>query len=192
MRTKYSKQNKVNVITLGCSKNIYDSEVLMGQLSLSNIPVTHENDESNSNIVVVNTCGFIDNAKEESINTILEQAKRKEQGHIDKLYVTGCLSERYMGDLEHEIPNVDKYFGTTDLPNLLKTLGADYKHEMLGERLSTTPKHYSYLKISEGCNRPCSFCAIPIMRGKHRSKSIETLVNEVVVLAQKGIKELQR
>ena len=147
MRTKYSKQNKVNVITLGCSKNIYDSEVLMGQLSLSNIPVTHENDESNSNIVVVNTCGFIDNAKEESINTILEQAKRKEQGHIDKLYVTGCLSERYMRDLEHEIPNVDKYFGTTDLPNLLKTLGADYKHEMLGERLSTTPKHYSYLKI---------------------------------------------
>ena len=190
MRTKYSKQNKVNVITLGCSKNIYDSEVLMGQLSLSNIPVTHENEESNSNIVVVNTCGFIDNAKEESINTILEQAKRKEQGHIDKLYVTGCLSERYMGDLEQEIPNVDKYFGTTDLPNLLKTLGADYKHEMLGERLSTTPKHYSYLKISEGCNRPCSFCAIPIMRGKHRSKSIETLVNEVVVLAQKGIKEL--
>ena len=162
----------------------------MGQLSLSNIPVTHENEESNSNIVVVNTCGFIDNAKEESINTILEQAKRKEQGHIDKLYVTGCLSERYMGDLEQEIPNVDKYFGTTDLPNLLKTLGADYKHEMLGERLSTTPKHYSYLKISEGCNRPCSFCAIPIMRGKHRSKSIETLVNEVVVLAQKGIKEL--
>jgi len=190
MRTKYSKQNKVNVITLGCSKNIYDSEVLMGQLSLSNISVTHENDESNSNVVVVNTCGFIDNAKEESINTILEQAKRKEQGYIDKLYVTGCLSERYMGDLEHEIPNVDKYFGTTDLPNLLKTLGADYKHEMLGERLSTTPKHYSYLKISEGCNRPCSFCAIPIMRGKHRSKSIETLVNEVVVLAQKGIKEL--
>ena len=190
MRTKYTKQNKVNVITLGCSKNIYDSEVLMGQLSLSNIPVAHENEESNSNIVVVNTCGFIDNAKEESINTILEQAKRKEQGHIDKLYVTGCLSERYMEDLEQEIPNVDKYFGTTDLPNLLKTLGADYKHEMLGERLSTTPKHYSYLKISEGCNRPCSFCAIPIMRGKHRSKSIETLVNEVIVLAQKGIKEL--
>ena len=190
MRTKYSSKNKINVITLGCSKNLYDSEVLMGQLSLNNIAVTHENDEMNSNIVVINTCGFIDHAKEESINTILEQAKRKEEGYIDKLYVTGCLSERYMGDLEQEIPNVDQYFGTTDLPALLKVLGADYKHEMLGERLSTTPKHYSYLKISEGCNRPCSFCAIPIMRGKHRSKPIEELVEEVNVLAKKGVKEL--
>ncbi len=190
MRTKYSSKNKINVITLGCSKNLYDSEVLMGQLSLNNIAVTHENDEMNSNIVVINTCGFIDHAKEESINTILEQAKRKEEGYIDKLYVTGCLSERYMGDLEQEIPNVDQYFGTTDLPALLKVLGADYKHEMLGERISTTPKHYSYLKISEGCNRPCSFCAIPIMRGKHRSKPIEELVEEVNVLAKKGVKEL--
>ena len=190
MRTKYSKQNKVNVITLGCSKNIYDSEVLMGQLSLSNIPVTHENEESNSNIVVVNTCGFIDNAKEESVNTILEQVVRKERGLIDKLYVTGCLSERYKDDLKKNISNVDDYFGTTDLPRLLKVLGADYKYELLGERLISTPKHYSYLKISEGCDRPCSFCAIPLMRGKHKSVPIQKLVDEAKYLAENGVKEL--
>ena len=187
MRTKYSKKNTINVVTLGCSKNIYDSEVLMGQLKANNKNVVHEKE---GNIVVVNTCGFIDNAKEESINTILEYSSKKEIGEIDKLFVTGCLSERYMPDLKKEIPNVDQYFGTTDLPKLLKALKADYKHELVGERLTTTPKNYAYLKISEGCDRPCSFCAIPLMRGKHKSKSIEVLVNEATLLAKNGVKEL--
>jgi len=190
MRTKSSKKNKINIITLGCSKNIYDSEVLMSQLSANKIDVEHESVSQDANIVVVNTCGFIDNAKQESINTILTQAKLKQKGYIDKLYVTGCLSERYKPDLQSEIPNVDQYFGTTDLPKLLKVLGADYKHELLGDRLITTPQHYAYLKISEGCDRPCSFCAIPLMRGKHRSKKIEDLVNEASNLAINGVKEL--
>jgi len=190
MRTKSTKKNKINVITLGCSKNTYDSEVLMGQLEANKIDVEHESEKEDANIVVINTCGFIDNAKEESINTILQQAQRKEAGMIDKLYVTGCLSERYKPDLEREITNVDQYFGTTDLPKLLKVLGADYKHELLGERLITTPKHYAYLKIAEGCDRPCSFCAIPLMRGKHKSTPIEQLVIESKNLAKKGVKEL--
>ena len=189
MRTKRLK-NQINIITLGCSKNVYDSEVLMGQITANNIPVKHQSDDSNANIVVVNTCGFIDNAKEESINTILQQAKRKELGQIERLYVTGCLSERYKSDLEKEIPDVDQYFGTRDLPKLLKVLGADYKHELLGERLLTTPNHYAYLKISEGCDRPCSFCAIPLMRGKHRSTPIEELVQQSKDLARIGVKEL--
>ena len=190
MRTKSSKKNKINVITLGCSKNIYDSEVLMGQLNANKISVEHESKSDDANIVVVNTCGFIDNAKQESVDTILEQAERKKSGSIDKLFVTGCLSERYKPDLEKEISDVDQFFGTTDLPKLLQALGADYKHELIGERLTTTPKHYAYLKISEGCDRPCSFCAIPLMRGKHKSKSIEELVSEVEILAKNGIKEL--
>jgi len=189
MRTKGLKKSKINVITLGCSKNLYDSEVLMGQLSASNIDVEHES-ENDANVVVVNTCGFIENAKEESINTILEQAKRKEAGEIEKLYVTGCLSERYKSELEQDIKDVDQYFGTTDLPRLLKVLGADYKHELLGERLTTTPKHYAYLKISEGCDRPCSFCAIPLMRGRHKSTPIGKLVEEAKYLAKNGVKEL--
>ena len=187
MRTKSLKKNKINVITLGCSKNTYDSEVLMGQLKASGKDVVHEQE---GNIVVINTCGFINNAKEESINTILEYVDKKENGIVDKVFVTGCLSERYRPDLEKEIPNVDQYFGTTDLPLLLKALGADYKHELLGERLTTTPKNYAYLKIAEGCDRPCSFCAIPIMRGKHISQSIEKLVNEAEGLAKNGVKEL--
>ena len=182
--------NKINVITLGCSKNIYDSEVLMGQLKANDMIVEHESDKDDANVVVINTCGFIDNAKEESINTIIEQAERKSDGKIDKLFVTGCLSERYKPDLEKEIPNVDEYFGTTDLPKLLQALGADYKHELIGERLTTTPKHYAFLKIAEGCDRPCSFCAIPLMRGKHKSKSIEDLVTEAAKLAKDGVKEL--
>ncbi|MGC6428652.1 MAG: 30S ribosomal protein S12 methylthiotransferase RimO [Flavobacteriales bacterium] len=190
MRTKSIKKNKINVITLGCSKNIYDSEVLMGQLTANDIAVEHESVKDNSNIVVVNTCGFIDNAKEESINTILEQAKRKANGNIEKLFVTGCLSERYKDDLEKEITDVDQYFGTTDLPKLLQALGADYKHELIGERITTTPKHYAFLKIAEGCDRPCSFCAIPLMRGKHKSKLIEDLVVEAKNLAKNGVKEL--
>ena len=190
MRTKSIQKNKINIITLGCSKNLYDSEVLMSQLSSNNIEVKHESDDQDANIVVVNTCGFIDNAKEESINTILEQAKRKEFGEIDKLYVTGCLSERYKADLENDIKDVDQYFGTKDLPKLLEVLGADYKHELIGERLTTTPTHYAYLKISEGCDRPCSFCAIPLMRGKHRSTPIPDLLNEAQNLARNGVKEL--
>ena len=191
MRTKSTKKNKINVITLGCSKNMYDSEVLMGQLVANKMEVEHESKKEDANIVVINTCGFIDNAKEESINTILTQAERKEAGMIDKLYVTGCLSERYKPDLERDVPNVDQYFGTTDLPKLLKVLGADYKHELLGERLvATTPKHYAYLKIAEGCDRPCSFCAIPLMRGKHRSTPVEQLVVEAKNLAKNGVKEL--
>jgi ribosomal protein S12 methylthiotransferase len=187
MRTKSVKQNKINVITLGCSKNTYDSEVLMGQLKASGKAVVHEQE---GNIVVINTCGFIDNAKEESVNTILEYADKKERGIVDKVFVTGCLSERYRPDLEKEIPNVDQYFGTTELPLLLKALGADYKHELLGERLTTTPKNYAYLKIAEGCDRPCSFCAIPLMRGKHVSQPIEKLVKEAEGLARNGVKEL--
>lgn len=187
MRTKTLKKNKINLVTLGCSKNIYDSEVIMGQLKANGKEVAHEEE---GNIVVVNTCGFIDNAKEQSVNTILNYAQLKEEGEIEKLFVTGCLSERYKPDLEKEIPNVDAYFGTTDLPLLLKALGADYKHELIGERLTTTPKNYAYLKIAEGCDRPCSFCAIPLMRGKHRSKSIENLVIEAEKLAANGVKEL--
>lgn len=187
MRTKSLKKNKINVITLGCSKNTYDSEVLMGQLKASGKDVVHEQE---GNIVVINTCGFIDNAKAESVNMILEYADKKEKGLVDKVFVTGCLSERYRPDLEKEIPNVDQYFGTTELPLLLKALGADYKHELLGERLTTTPKNYAYLKIAEGCDRPCSFCAIPLMRGKHVSQSIEKLVKEAEGLAKNGVKEL--
>lgn len=187
MRTKSLKKNKINVVTLGCSKNVYDSEVLMGQLRANNKEVVHEEE---GNVVVINTCGFIANAKEESVNTILEYVQKKEAGAVDKVFVTGCLSERYKPDLEKEIPNVDEYFGTSDLPNLLKALGADYKHELLGERLTTTPKNYAYLKIAEGCDRPCSFCAIPLMRGKHKSTPIEALVIEAEKLAAKGVKEL--
>ena len=172
---------------MGCSKNLYDSEVLMGQLKANHKAVVHEEE---GNVVVVNTCGFIDNAKEESINTILAQIKKKESGAIDQLFVTGCLSERYKPDLEREMPEVDAYFGTTDLPQLLKALGANYKHELIGERLTITPKNYAYFKVSEGCDRPCSFCAIPLMRGKHRSTPIEELVKRAEKLAQNGVKEL--
>jgi len=187
MRTKTLKKNKINVVTLGCSKNVYDSEVLMGQLKANDKEVVHEEE---GNIVVINTCGFINNAKEESVNTILEYVQKKEEGTVDKVFVTGCLSERYKPDLQKEIPDVDQYFGTTELPGLLKALGADYKHELIGERLTTTPKNYAYLKIAEGCDRPCSFCAIPLMRGKHRSKPIEELVIESEKLAAKGVTEL--
>ncbi|AIY13435.1 MULTISPECIES: 30S ribosomal protein S12 methylthiotransferase RimO [Cellulophaga] len=187
MRTKTLKKNKINVVTLGCSKNVYDSEILMGQLKANKKEVVHEGE---GNIVVINTCGFINNAKEESVNTILEFVQKKEAGVVDKVFVTGCLSERYKPDLQKEIPNVDEYFGTTELPGLLKALGADYKHELIGERLTTTPKNYAYLKIAEGCDRPCSFCAIPIMRGKHKSTPIENLVVEAEKLAAKGVKEL--
>ncbi|WP_286813472.1 MULTISPECIES: 30S ribosomal protein S12 methylthiotransferase RimO [unclassified Maribacter] len=187
MRTKSLKKNKINVVTLGCSKNVYDSEVLMGQLKANDKEVVHEEE---GNIVVINTCGFIANAKEESVNTILEYVQKKEEGAVDKVFVTGCLSERYKPDLQKEIPNVDEYFGTSELPGLLKALGADYKHELIGERLTTTPKNYAYLKIAEGCDRPCSFCAIPLMRGKHKSTPIEELVTEAEKLAGKGVKEL--
>ena len=187
MRTKTLKKNKINVITLGCSKNIYDSEVLMGQLKASGKDVVHEDE---GNVVVINTCGFINNAKEESVNTILDYMQKKEDGEVDKVFVTGCLSERYKSDLQKEIPNVDQYFGTTQLPQLLKALGADYKHELIGERLTTTPKNYAYLKIAEGCDRPCSFCAIPLMRGKHKSTPIENLVTEAEKLVANGVKEL--
>ncbi|MEE9361307.1 MAG: 30S ribosomal protein S12 methylthiotransferase RimO [Cellulophaga sp.] len=187
MRTKSIKKNKINVITLGCSKNLYDSEVLMGQLKANGKEVEHEGE---GNVVVINTCGFINNAKEESVNTILEYVKLKEAGEVDKVFVTGCLSERYKPDLQKEIPDVDQYFGTSELPNLLKALGADYRHELIGERITTTPKNYAYLKIAEGCDRPCSFCAIPLMRGKHKSTPIEDLVIEAEKLAAKGVKEL--
>ena len=187
MRTKTLKKNRINVVTLGCSKNVYDSEVLMGQLKASGKDVVHEQE---GNVVVINTCGFINNAKEESINTILHYMQKKEDGDVDKVFVTGCLSERYKPDLQKEIPNVDQYFGTTELPGLLKALGADYNHELIGERLTTTPKNYAYLKIAEGCDRPCSFCAIPLMRGKHKSTPIEQLVIEAKNLAKNGVKEL--
>lgn len=187
MRTRSIKKNTINVVTLGCSKNVYDSEVLMGQLKAGGKEVVHEKE---GNIVVINTCGFINNAKEESINTILDYVQQKEAGLVDKVFVMGCLSERYKPDLEKEIPDVDQYFGTSELPALLKVLGADYKHELIGERLTTTPKNYAYLKISEGCDRPCSFCAIPLMRGSHISTPIEDLVTEAEKLAAKGVKEL--
>jgi ribosomal protein S12 methylthiotransferase len=191
MRTRSFKKNKINVVTLGCSKNIYDSEVLMGQLLANGKEVTHEAPErEEGRIIVINTCGFIDNAKQESIDTILAYAEKKERGIVDKVFVTGCLSERYKPELQREIPDIDAWFGTRDLPLLLKALGADYKHELVGERLTTTPRHYAYLKISEGCDRPCSFCAIPLMRGGHKSKPIEELVSESKKLAAKGVKEL--
>ena len=187
MRTKSTGRKKINIITLGCSKNVVDSEVLMGQLKANGKEVVHE---KKGDIVVINTCGFIDNAKEESVNTILDAVEAKERGEIEKVFVMGCLSERYKPDLEKEIPNVDQYFGTRDLPILLKQLGADYKHELVGERLTTTPKHFAYLKIAEGCDRPCSFCAIPLMRGKNISTPIENLVIEAQKLAKSGTKEL--
>ena len=187
MRTKSTKKHTINVVTLGCSKNVYDSEVLMGQLRANNKDVVHEQE---GEVVVINTCGFIDNAKEESVNTILSYVQKKQEGLVEKVFVTGCLSERYKPDLIKEIPDVDQYFGTTELPSLLAALGADYKHELIGERLTTTPKNYAYLKIAEGCDRPCSFCAIPLMRGKHKSKPIEDLVIEATKLAADGVKEL--
>lgn len=190
MKTKTLKKNKVNVVTLGCSKNLFDSEVMMAQLKANKFEVEHESQNDDASIVIINTCGFIDNAKQESIDTILRYADAKEAGLVDKLYVTGCLSERYKDDLEKEIPIVDAYFGTRDLPRLLKTLKADYKHELVGERLLTTPQHYAYFKISEGCDRPCSFCAIPLMRGKHVSVPMEDLVQNAKNLVKNGTKEL--
>jgi len=190
LKARTLKKDKVNIITLGCSKNMVDSEVLSGQLKANEIDVVHENKKFDHNIVVVNTCGFIDKAKEESINTILEQVEYKKRGRLDKVYVTGCLSERYKNNLETEIPEVDAFFGTMELPLILKQFDADYKTELLGERLLATPKHYAYLKISEGCNRTCSFCAIPLMRGKHTSKTIEQVVAEAEGLVKKGVKEI--
>ena len=187
MRARSSKKNKINVVTLGCSKNLYDSEILISQLKANNKNVVHEED---GNIIVINTCGFIDNAKQESIDTILYFSNLKKKGKIDKLFVTGCLSERYRDDLINEIPNVDHFFGTSDLPHLLKYLRADYKKELLGERFLSTPKNYAYLKISEGCNRKCSFCAIPLMRGKHMSRPINEIIQEAKQMASQGIKEL--
>lgn len=190
MKTKTLKKNKVNVITLGCSKNLFDSEVAMTQLKANGYEVEHEAEQDDSEIVIINTCGFIDNAKQESIDTILRYAEAKKDGLVNKLYVTGCLSERYKDSLEKEITEVDAYFGTKELPRLLKTLKADYKHELIGERIITTPNHYAYLKISEGCDRACSFCAIPLMRGKHESVPIEQLVEQAQNLAKQGVKEL--
>lgn len=190
MKSKTLQKDKVNIITLGCSKNLVDSEVLSGQLAANDVSVVHENKKLDHNIVVVNTCGFIDKAKEESINTILDQLELKRRGKLDKVYVTGCLSERYKGDLAAEMPDVDAWFGTMELPFLLKKFDADYKSELVGERLLSTPQHYAYMKISEGCNRTCSFCAIPLMRGKHISKPIEELVAEAEKLVQKGVKEV--
>tara|TARA_Y100000782_G_C10183174_1_gene264998 strand:+ start:506 stop:1840 length:1335 start_codon:yes stop_codon:yes gene_type:complete len=190
MKTKTLKKNKVNVVTLGCAKNIYDSEVMMGQLKANNFDVAHESEDQDAQIVIINTCGFIENAKQESIDTILSWADAKKEGMVEKVYVTGCLSQRYKPELEKEIPDVDAYFGTRDLPRLLKTLKADYKHELVGERLLTTPAHYAYFKIAEGCDRPCAFCAIPLMRGKHQSTPIEELVANAEKLAANGTKEL--
>ena len=190
MKTKTLKKNKVNVVTMGCSKNLYDSEVMMAQLKANKYEVEHESKEGDSSIVIINTCGFIENAKEESINTILDFVDAKKEGLVEKVFVSGCLSERYKDQLEDEIPDVDAYFGTKELPNILRTLNADYKHELIGERLLTTPQHYAYLKIAEGCDRPCSFCAIPLMRGKHRSTPIEDLVWNAKSLAIKGVKEI--
>lgn len=190
MKTKTLKKDKVNIITLGCSKNMVDSEVLSGQLQANEIDVVHENKKSDHNIVIVNTCGFIEKAKEESINTILEQVQLKQNGTLDKVYVTGCLSQRYRSDLEKEIPEVDAWFGTMELPLILKKFEADYKSELIGERLLATPQHYAYLKISEGCNRTCAFCAIPLMRGNHTSKSIEGIIKEAEALVKKGVKEI--
>lgn len=190
MKTKTLRKNKVNVVTLGCSKNIFDSEVMMTQLKANNFEVEHESKEEDAEIVIINTCGFIDTAKQESIDMILTYAEAKKDGKVDKVYVTGCLSERYREQLESEIPNVDAFFGTRELPRLLKTLKADYKKELIGERLITTPNHYAYFKIAEGCDRPCSFCAIPLMRGKHVSTPIEELVFNAKQLAAQGVKEL--
>ncbi len=190
MKTKTLKKNKVNVVTLGCSKNTFDSEVLMAQLKANQFDVEHESMKDDAQIVIINTCGFIDNAKQESIDTILRYAEAKQDGLVEKVYVTGCLSERYRDDLEKEIPEVDAYFGTRELPRLLKTLKADYKQELIGERILTTPSHYAYLKIAEGCDRPCSFCAIPLMRGGHKSTSIEDLVIQSKGLVKNGVKEL--
>jgi ribosomal protein S12 methylthiotransferase len=190
MKTKTLKKNKVNVVTLGCAKNIFDSEVMMAQLKANSYDVSHESEEQDASIVIINTCGFIDNAKEESINTILAWAREKEKGNVDQLMVTGCLTERYRDVIERDIPEVDAVFGTRELPRLLKTLKADYKHELVGERLLTTPSHYAYFKISEGCDRPCSFCAIPLMRGKHLSTPIEDLVKQAKGLVKNGVKEL--
>ncbi|MBA4167783.1 MAG: 30S ribosomal protein S12 methylthiotransferase RimO [Chitinophagaceae bacterium] len=190
MKTRTLRKDKVNIITLGCSKNMVDSEVLSGQLAANDIAVVHENGRLDHNIVVVNTCGFIDKAKEESINTILSQVDLKRRGKLDKVYVTGCLSERYKNKLELEIPEVDAYFGTMELPGLLKQLNADYRAELVGERLLSTPKLYAYLKISEGCNRTCSFCAIPLMRGKHVSRTMEDLIKEAEGLVRMGVKEI--
>tara|TARA_B100001093_G_scaffold387152_1_gene373123 strand:- start:1515 stop:2828 length:1314 start_codon:yes stop_codon:yes gene_type:complete len=190
MKTKTLKKNKVNVVTMGCSKNLYDSEVMMAQLKANQYEVEHESKINDSSIVIINTCGFIDKAKEESVNTILDFVDAKKQGLVEKVYVSGCLSERYKDELEVEIPDVDAYFGSKELPNILRTLNADYKHELVGERLLTTPDHYAYLKIAEGCDRPCSFCAIPLMRGKHRSTPIEDLITQAKSLAKKGVKEI--
>lgn len=190
MKTRTLKKNKVNVVTLGCSKNLFDSEIMMAQLKANKFEVQHESMDDDAEIVIINTCGFIDNAKQESIDTIIRYAEAKQDGMVDKLYVTGCLSERYREELEAEIPEVDSFFGTRDLPRLLKTLKADYKHELIGERLLTTPSHFAYFKIAEGCDRPCSFCAIPLMRGKHVSTPIEELVKQAEGLARKGVKEL--
>ena len=190
MRTKKLHKDKVNIITLGCSKNMVDSEVLSGQLIANEIDVVHENKKSDHNIVVVNTCGFIEKAKEESINTILDQVELKKRGKLDKVYVTGCLSERYKQNLEAEIPEVDAFFGTMELPMILKQFEADYKSELIGERLLATPQHYAYMKISEGCNRTCSFCAIPLMRGQHVSRTMEDLVKEAESLVRRGVKEV--
>ena len=190
MKTRTLKKDKVNIITLGCSKNMVDSEVLSGQLRANDIDVVHENTRTDHNIVVVNTCGFIDKAKEESVNTILDQVELKKRGRLDKVYVTGCLSQRYREDLEKEIPEVDAWFGTLELPLMLRQFEADYKVELLGERLLATPKHYAYLKISEGCNRTCAFCAIPLMRGGHISRPVEDLVKEAEALVRKGVKEI--
>src|SRR6201988_3234415 len=190
MKTRTLKKDKVNIITLGCSKNMVDSEVLSGQLAANEIDVVHENQKLDHNIVIVNTCGFIEKAKEESISTILDQVALKKKGKLDKVYVTGCLSHRYRDDLEKEIPEVDAWFGTMELPLILKKFEADYKSELLGERLLATPSHYAYLKIAEGCNRTCAFCAIPLMRGSHTSKAIEDVVREAEGLVRKGVKEV--
>jgi ribosomal protein S12 methylthiotransferase len=190
MKTKSLTKNKVNVITLGCSKNLVDSEVMMAQLRANDFEVAHQSTKRDNNIVIINTCGFIDRAKEESVNTILEYAEAKTKGKIEKLYVTGCLSQRYKDNLEAEIPEVDAYFGTLELPMLLEKLGADYKHELIGERVLTTSPHYAYLKISEGCSRTCSFCAIPLMRGKHVSRPIEEIILETKKLVRNGVKEV--
>ncbi len=190
MKTKTLKKDKVNIITLGCSKNMVDSEVLSGQLIANEIDAVHENKKRDHNIVIINTCGFIEKAKEESINTILHNVELKKKGKLDKVFVTGCLSERYKSNLEQEIPEVDAYFGTMELPQILKKFEADYKGELIGERMLSTPQHYAYMKISEGCNRTCSFCAIPLMRGKHASRSIESLVDEAKKLVQRGVKEI--
>lgn len=190
MKARGLKKDKVNIVTLGCSKNLVDSEVMLTQLKGNGVNTTHESEQDDSNIIIVNTCGFIDNAKQESIDTILRYADAKEDGVIDKLYVTGCLSQRYKDDLEEEIPQVDAFFGTMELPALLKKFKADYKHELVGERITTTSNHYAYMKIAEGCDRPCSFCAIPLMRGKHVSRPMEELVKEAENLARNGTKEL--